>query len=108
MRISKTGKIYLLLLASLLLIVTPAAAQQTSGMIEGAVQDSQGGVVPDAKVTVINEAQGAIFRQLQTSVGGTFVITPVPPGIYTVTIEKTGFKKYTQTEVRLTAMERVG
>ena len=107
MRISKTGSVYLLL-AGLLLIVAPAAAQQTSGMIEGAVQDSQGGVVPDAKVTVINEAQGAIFRQLQTSAGGTFVITPVPPGVYTITVEKTGFKKYTQTEVRLTAMERVG
>jgi hypothetical protein len=42
MRISKTASIYLLL-AILLLIVAPAAAQQTSGMIEGAVQDTQGG-----------------------------------------------------------------
>src|ERR1019366_4525492 len=107
MRISKKASIYLLL-AGLLLIVAPAAAQQTSGMITGTVLDGHGGVVPEARVTVINEAQGTVFRELQTPAGGTFVITPVPPGSYTIAVEKTGFKKYTRTEVRLTATERVG
>ncbi|HEY2011935.1 MAG TPA: TonB-dependent receptor [Bryobacteraceae bacterium] len=107
MKVSKTAGSYLLL-ASLLLFVAPAVAQQTSGMITGTVQDAQGGVIPDAKVTVINEAQGAMFRELQTNAGGSFVITPVPPGSYTVVVEKSGFKKYTKTEVRLGATERVG
>src|SRR5450759_1803584 len=107
MGIPKTASIFLLL-AGLLLIVAPAMAQQSTGMITGTVQDKQGGSVPDAKVTVINQAQGTVFRQLQTSSGGTFVITPVPAGSYTVEVEKSGFKKYTQTEVRLGATERVG
>src|SRR6266481_11398 len=104
---SKTASIFLLL-AGLLLIVAPAVAQQSTGMITGTVQDSQGGIVPDAKVTVINQAQGTVFRQLQTSSGGTFVVTPVPAGAYTVEVEKFGFKKYTKTDVRLGATERVG
>jgi hypothetical protein len=49
-----------------------------------------------------------VFRQLQTSAGGTFVITPVPAGSYTVEVEKSGFKKYTQSDIRLGATERVG
>ncbi|MCC7174340.1 MAG: TonB-dependent receptor [Bryobacterales bacterium] len=97
-----------LLLVGLLLGLLPAAAQQTTGMITGVVQDGQGAVVPGASVTVINQAQGATFRQLETSAEGTFVVTPVPPGIYTVTVEKGGFKKYTKTDVRLSALERVG
>jgi len=64
--------------------------------------------VPGANVTIINAAQGTTFRQLETSAEGTFVVTPVPPGNYTVTVERSGFKKYTKTDVRLTAMERVG
>src|SRR5258707_6942867 len=107
MGISKTVSIFLLL-AGLLLIVVPAVAQQSTGMITGTVQDSQGGIVPDAKVTVINQAQGTIFRQLQTSSGGTFVITPVPAGPYTVEVDKPGFKTHTKTDVRLDATEPVG
>src|SRR6266567_6275594 len=105
MGISKRAIIFSLLF---LLMVAPAGAQQTTGMITGTVMDGHGGVVPDAKVTVINEAQGTVFRELQTSAGGTFVVTPVPPGSYTIAVEKSGFKKYTKTEVRLTAAERVG
>ena len=92
----------------LLVMITPTGAQQTTGMITGTVMDGHGGVVPEAKVTVINESQGTVFRELQTNAGGTFVVTPVPPGSYTIAVEKSGFKKYTRTEVRLTATERVG
>ena len=109
MRISTKATLnVILLLAVFLLGVAPAVAQQTSGMITGVVQDSQGGTVPGATVTVINQSQGAVFRQLETSAAGTFVATPVPPDTYTVTVEKTGFKKYTKTDVILNALERVG
>ena len=80
--LSKVG--LCLLLVVLLLSVAPAGAQQSSGVISGVVMDSQGAVVPGATITLINQAQGATFRQLESSAEGTFVITPVPPGTYTV------------------------
>ena len=97
-----------LLLAGVLLCVLPAVAQQSSGVISGVVQDGQAAVVPGASVTLINQAQGATARQLETSAEGAFVITPVNPGTYTVTVEKSGFKKYTKTDITVFAQDRVG
>lgn len=109
MRISATARVGICLLAvSFLLSVSPAAAQQSSGMLSGVVVDGQGAVVPGANVTLINQAQGGTFRKLETSSEGTFVITPMPPGTYTVTVEKAGFKKYVQTDITLFAQDRTG
>ena len=38
--------------------VLPASAQITTGNITGTVKDAQGGVVPGATVTLIDEARG--------------------------------------------------
>ena len=57
---------------------------------------------------VINQAQGAKIRELTTSGDGTFVVTPLPPATYTITVEAQGFKKYTKTDIVLYAQERVG
>ena len=65
----------------------PVWAQQSSGSISGVVQDSQGAVVPGAKVTLINQAQGGVARELPASAEGTFFFTPIIPGTYTVTVE---------------------
>ncbi len=96
------------LVAICLLCLSPGWAQQSSGVVSGVIQDGQGAVVPGATVTMINQAQGATFRVLESSAEGAFVITPVPPGTYTVTVEKAGFKKYTKTDISVFAQDRVG
>lgn len=109
MNVSKAKhNVFLLVLAGLVLAAMPVAAQLSSGMITGVVHDSQGAVVPGATVTLINQAQGATFRQLETGPEGSFVITPVPPGTYTLTVEKAGFKKYTRSDLVLNAADRLG
>ncbi|HTS24489.1 MAG TPA: carboxypeptidase regulatory-like domain-containing protein [Bryobacteraceae bacterium] len=85
-----------------------APAQQSSGSISGVVQDAQGAVVPGAKVTLVNQGQGAVARELQTTTEGYFFFTPVIPGTYTVTVEASGFKKYAKTDITLYAQDRVG
>src|SRR5215831_6408229 len=85
-----------------------AIAQQSSGSISGVVQDSQGAVIPGATVTLLNQAQGGVARQLHTTGEGYFFFTPVIPGTYTVSVEATGFKKYVNTDVKLYAQDRVG
>jgi carboxypeptidase family protein/TonB-dependent receptor-like protein len=64
-------------------------AQGLSG-IAGTVTDPTGAVVPDAKVTVTNNATEVVSNAL-TSSAGTFTITDLIPGSYAVKIEKGGF-----------------
>jgi hypothetical protein len=92
------------------LLVTglPALAQVSSGMITGIVQDAQRAVVPNARVVLMNQAQGAVVREVTTNAEGQFVFTPVLPGTYTVTVEASGFKKSTTTDIVVRTTERVG
>lgn len=84
-------------------------AQNTAGSISGTVQDAQGAVVPGAKVTLTNEAQGAASsRVVNTTAEGTFVFSPVLAGRYTVTVEMMGFKKFVQSGIILDASDKLG
>jgi hypothetical protein len=65
-------------------------AQGLSG-VTGTVTDSSGGVVPGAKVTVTNNGTNVVHTAVTTS-QGTYFITDLNPGAYTVRVEKEGFK----------------
>lgn len=90
-----------------LLAVLTSPAQQSSGLITGTVHDTHGAVVPGAKVVLVNQDQGAVFREVPTSLEGTFVLTPVPPATYTLTVEASGFKKYVKADLHLFANDRL-
>jgi len=90
----------------LMMMTMSAWGQQTSATLTGTVKDAQGAVIPGATVTLINQAQGAVVRKLTTEADGSFVITPLQPGSYTINIEANGFKKYEQKDIRLFANDR--
>ncbi len=69
-----------------------AVAQDIFGRIVGTVIDSSGSAVPDAKVSVINEAT-QISRVVTSEKNGYFVADELPAGTYTVVAEKGGFRK---------------
>ena len=95
-----------LLLGGFMVAGLPLFGQQTSGSISGVVQDSQGAVVPGAKVTVINEIQGAVVMESVTGPEGAFLFTPLQAARYTVNVEFTGFKKYIKTGIELNANDK--
>ncbi|MBI4905045.1 MAG: TonB-dependent receptor [Acidobacteria bacterium] len=66
------------------------------------MHDPSGAVVPNAKVTVKNEAT-AFERVTTTNDSGFYTITNVAPGYYTVTVEAAGFKTFTKTRNKLEA-----
>ena len=102
-------RLLLIVIAGLVIAGVPLAAQTTAGSISGVVQDAQGALVPNAKVTLTNEAQGAASaRQVSTNPEGAFVFSPVLPGTYTVTVEMAGFKTYTQSGITLNVSDRLG
>ena len=72
------------------------------GEIQGAVSDSAGGAVANAKVTAENTGTGT-RREITTDASGTYAIPVLPIGTYRVTVAASGFTKYEQTGVVLTA-----
>ena len=77
-----------------------AAAQAGTGSIAGVVTDPSGAVVQGASVTATNSATGAV-RTMTTSDDGNYNITSLPPGSYTISVEKTGFPKVVLTNVQV-------
>src|SRR6204780_3008733 len=83
------------LLLVLVLLASNGFAQQLTGTLSATVTDSAGAVVPNAKVTMRNEASGDV-RTTVSNGSGYFTITAVQPGTYSVSIEAPGFKTWEQ------------
>ncbi len=81
-------------------------AQGLTGQISGTLTDSNGGVVPNAKVQVINE-ETAQIREVTSDSDGNFVVPQLLPATYSLVISAGGFKKFEQKGIILTANERV-
>ncbi len=81
-----------------------AYAQGTSGSLTGEVTDSTGAVIPAATVTLTN--LGTNYSQIQrTDSAGVYLLKPVEPGSYLLTITAPGFTKYAQTGIVIHANE---
>ncbi len=75
-------------------------AQSDNGTINGSVMDPSGAVVPNATVTVKNQATGS-ERSATANEAGVYSITNIPPGGYTVTVVASGFKRFESTNNKL-------
>jgi len=85
---------------ALLLLAPPAAHGQGTSEIRGRVQDAQAGVLPGVTVTIQNQATGT-SRDTITSADGSFLVPNVLPGVYDVTAELGGFRKFQRPGVQL-------
>src|SRR5437773_4097657 len=74
--------------------------QSDLGKISGFVKDPSGATVPNAKITVRSN-NGGVERQATTNESGYYVITNVPPGLYTLTVEASGFQKFESKDNKL-------
>jgi hypothetical protein len=68
-------------------------AQSDNGSIGGFVRDPSGAVVPNATVTIQDKATGN-ERKATTNGSGYYTVTNLRPGLYKVTAEAAGFKRY--------------
>jgi hypothetical protein len=89
-----------------LLVSFPVHAQTTTGSIVGTITDATGSSVPNASVTATNEATGIEFK-VSTDSAGAYVVTPIPVGRYTVTVETKGFKKAVRSGIIVNVQDRV-
>src|ERR1019366_1481474 len=71
--------------------VAPASAQST-GQINGTVKDPSGGSVPGVEIKATNTGTGSV-RSGTTEGNGTYILTNLPIGNYTIEATKEGFSK---------------
>jgi hypothetical protein len=88
------------LAAVFLLSASLAWAQQGTSSLRGQVVDQQGSALPAVSIDVRNQETG-LFRELVSSVDGSFLLSSMTPGLYEVTAELSGFKKYQTRDVLL-------
>ncbi|HJU44740.1 MAG TPA: TonB-dependent receptor [Vicinamibacterales bacterium] len=90
----------LLALCLVLSMAGAASAQVQSGTIAGTVTDSQGGVLPGVTVSLTSADRTATFV---TDTTGQYRFLALPPGMYSLTFELTGFQSISrqQVEVRI-------
>jgi hypothetical protein len=81
----------------------PALAQLSStGTIRGVVTDPNGAALQDATIIAISP-DAPLPRRATSTADGSYVLTDLLPGTYTITVERAGFAKFTQPQVRVGA-----
>jgi hypothetical protein len=90
----------LLSLVFLFLYHSPAGAVDIAGKILGTITDQSGAVVPDAMV-VARSADTGVETKVMSDSNGSYAFESLLPGVYSVSCEKTGFKKYLTTDIRV-------
>src|SRR5690349_19176979 len=85
----------------------PLRAQVSTGEIAGTIADASGAAVPNAKVTATNTETNSVARETITSTDGAYTMTLLPPGVYTIAAEASGFRRTVQTAVELQTNQRI-
>ncbi|MBV8821041.1 MAG: TonB-dependent receptor, partial [Acidobacteriaceae bacterium] len=96
-------------LAQILVVIGVAASvansQSQTGSISGTITDASGTAVADAAVQAMQPATGVKITT-KSSDEGLYVFPNVPVGVWTIVVEKVGFKKRVQDGVQVFIAER--
>ncbi len=75
-------------------------AQNYRGRVQGVVTDQTQAVVPEAKVTLTN-VKTSVSSTQTTDATGRYLFDLVEPGEYTVQVERQGFRRFVQENIRV-------
>jgi hypothetical protein len=76
------------------------AIGQDRGTITGIITDATGAAVPGANITITNPQTG-LTQKTTTAGDGTYSVPYLPPGVFSVSAEKTGFRKAEASGIRV-------
>jgi hypothetical protein len=102
----KNGLVFISLFLSVVVSVSPSAAAQNDGTIWGTVRDNNGAAIAGAVVTIVNPVK-SLTKTATTNEDGIFVAPQLPPGIYTISVEKSGFKKVEKGNIILSTSDKL-
>ncbi len=92
--------------AIILSLAAACLGQELAATLTGAVTDSSGAVVAGATLVVHSEETGEDIRTVTTNDTGSFNITNLPAGRYTVTVKNAGFETFVAKDVILNVAEK--
>ncbi|HEX5081351.1 MAG TPA: carboxypeptidase-like regulatory domain-containing protein, partial [Blastocatellia bacterium] len=90
----------------LLLLICGAGYAQDTGAIVGVVKESTGSVIPRAAVKIMNLGTG-ITREVISDDNGRYIAEALPIGVYDITAEIAGFKRFTHKGIKLNVADRL-
>src|SRR5258708_3325589 len=88
-----------------LLISSVALCQSQTGWVVGSVVDAQNAGIPGATVDATLTASGVTLHTISND-AGLYVFPNLPPGIWGVTVEKSGFKKLVRNDIEIFIAQR--
>jgi hypothetical protein len=91
---------WLFALAALVAVIGLPVSAQTFGDISGEIRDASGATVPGAQITITNVDTNAV-RTAVSNEAGLYSFPALPPGNYSIRVEKQGFKAVTRPQVEL-------
>src|SRR6202451_2777036 len=87
-----------LVLCAVLFSASGAYSQILYGSLTGTITDASNAVVPNATVSITNQATGA-GRDALTDSHGDYLVLNLEPGPYTITVKQTGFTTFIQKNI---------
>src|SRR5687767_11193719 len=100
------SKLYGVAALAAVLLVPYAVAQDPRGTLRGTVTDPSGGSIPGVQVRAVNAATG-VSASAETNAAGNFNMPFLLPGVYTVSAESAGFKRFSREGIRIVVGEVV-
>jgi hypothetical protein len=91
---------------AILSLLAAALGQELAATLTGTVSDSSGAVVAGATVVVHSQETGTDIRSATTTDSGSFNLTNLPAGRYTVTVRNRGFETFVAKDVILDVAEK--
>lgn len=85
--------------------ISLAPAQSPTGEITGSVLDDSGAAIGGAAIAVVNSDTG-LERRFQSDGLGNYIVTQLPPGNYSVRVEKSGFQRTVRDGITLQVGQR--
>jgi hypothetical protein len=100
------GRSSLIVAGLLILLCTAARAQLYTGTVTGLITDPSNASVPAAQLRLVDEDKGFKFAAA-TDATGRYLLRPVPPGTYKLTVDATGFKGQTRSGIVIDVNQNV-
>lgn len=101
-RLGGTWWLLPVLMLALLWFSGPVTQAQTTAQLAGTVQDSTGGVIPGAQVTLTDQSTNT-SRTVQTNGSGVYAFPSLVPSTYTLRVVAKGFEPKQITDITLHA-----